>query len=180
MRGLVPLASAIAGAAALYLVAWPGEVVRYERVEVPVERIIEREPDTVIRWVERIRVVTPDPVQIAVAPLGAGPQVASFCMPSVRAATGDTATAAPDPQLLLRSVVHDPGWWWQRDRLTLVGPTSYGDLLAADYAVRPGWSARVSGDSVLVRYPRMGLVRELLEVVVPLAVGWTARELAGG
>ncbi|MEK9505173.1 hypothetical protein [Gaopeijia maritima] len=168
---LLVAAAAIGGAAALWALAWPEKVVRYERVEVPVERIIEREPEVEVRFVERLRVITPPPVQVAIAPGGAAPQVSSFCMPSVLQATADSITPVPDPQLLLRSVVHDPGWFFQRDRLLLTGPTSHGDLVAADYLVRPGFSARVSGDSVIVRYPRVGLTREALEFGFPLALG---------
>lgn len=170
-RTLQLLAAVVAGAAGLWALAWPEEVVRYERVEVPVERIIEREPDTIVRWVERIRVVTPDPVQIAVAVGGGAPEVARFCRPAVLDAVSDTVTAAPDPQLLLRSVVHDPGWFFARDRLLLTGPTSYGDLVAADYLVRPGFSARTVGDSVVVRYPRAALLREVAEPAVWITLG---------
>ncbi len=170
---------AAVGAIALWAVAWPEEVVRYERVEVPVERIIEREPDTVVRWLERIRVVTPDPVQIAIAPGGAAPEVARFCMPSVLKATNDT-TPAPPPQLLLRSVTHDPGWFFQRDRLLLTGPTSHGDLVAADYLVRPGFSARTVGDSVIVRSPRFGGFRQGLELGIAAAIGLISGLVIGG
>lgn len=181
MKTLAALAAAaIAGAVALWAVAWPEEVVRYERVEVPVERIVEREPDTVVRWRDRIVHVTPDPVQIAVAPGGAAPDVTRFCAPSVLEATTDTVTPAPDPQLLLRSVVHRPGWFFQRDQLLLTGPTSYGDLVAQDFLVRPGFSARAVGDSVIVRYPRTGLAREALELGVPLLVGLGIGALLGG
>lgn len=179
-RTLQLLAAAVAGAAGLWALAWPEEVVRYERVEVPVERIIEREPDTVVRWVERIRVVTPEPVQIAVAVGGGAPEVARFCRPAVLEAVSDTVTPIPERQLLLRSVVHDPGWFFARDQLLLTGPTSHGDLVAADYLVRPGFSARTVGDSVVVRYPRAGLAREVVELGVAALVGYGLRALIGG
>lgn len=177
---LLVLAAFVAGGVAVLLFARPDPEVIYDLVEVPVERIVEREPDTVVRFVDRIRYVTPDPVQIAVAPLGAATQVASFCAPSVLTAAADTVTDRPPEQLLLRSVVHDPGWWFSKDRLTLTGPTSYGDLQAIDVDVRPGFTVRTVGDSVLVRYPRTGFAREAVEVGGPLLLGLLVGMALGG
>jgi hypothetical protein len=73
-----------------------------------------------------------------------------------------------------------PGWFLQRDQLLLTGPTSYGDRVAADSLVRPGFSARTAGETVIVRYPRTGLLREGVGVVVPLAMGGALRGLVGG
>ena len=149
----------------------PDPEVIYDRVEVPVEKIIEREPEVEVRFIERIRVITPDPVQIAVSTGGATADVARFCAPSTLAAVSDTLADRPPPQLLLRSISHYPGWFFQKDKVLFTGPTSYGDLIAADYAVRPGFSARTSGDSLIVRYPRFGIVREVAEPLVFVAIG---------
>lgn len=57
--------------------------------------------------------------------------------------------------------------WPTLPLMARTGPTSLGDLQALDFAARPGFTFRTSGDSVLVRYPRSGLGRQLLE-----GVGW--------
>ncbi len=66
--------------------------------------------------------------------------MAAFCRPTLLATT-DTVVETPAPRLLLRSGVHQPGWFFQKGRLLLIGPTSLGDLQALDYAVRPGFTS---------------------------------------
>ena len=152
----------------------------YQRVEVPVERIIEREPDTIVRWRDRIVTVAAAPDLVATAEKGGEAEVEAFCEPvrlvdTLRIVGVDTVhvvDTVPDPRLLLRSVSHDPGWWWGRDQLLLTGPTSAGDLMAFDYQVRPGFTVRTSGDSLLVRYPRTSVLREVVEFGVPVLVGF--------
>ena len=107
------------------------------------------------------------PILVARAPGGAQGEVPAFCRPTLLALTDTVEAETPPPRLMLRSGVHSPGWFFQKDRLLLTGPTSLGDLLALDYAVRPGFSFRTSGDSALVRYPRSGLVRQSVE-----GLGW--------
>lgn len=68
-------------------------------------------------------------------------------------------------------MVHQPGWFFQRDQLLLTGPTSYGDLVPQDFLVRPGFSARIVGDSVIVRHPRAALLREAAEPAAWILVG---------
>ena len=152
----------------------------YRTVEVPVERIIEREPDTIIRWRDRIVTVAAEPEIVATAKGGGEAEVEAFCEPvrvvdTVRVVGIDTVRVVdtiPDPRLLLRSVSHSPGWWWAKDELLLTGPTSAGDLMAFDYQVRPGFTVRTSGDSLLVRYPRTSVLREVVEFGVPVLVGF--------
>ena len=172
------LLGAVVGCLVLFSTAWPESHVPYPEVIVPAARIIEREPDTVRTFVDRIRFVRAAPVVVAIAPAGAMSEVAAFCRPSILAVT-DTVEVEVPARVLLRSVTHRPGWWFQADRLELTGPTSLGDLKAFDYRVRPGFTARTSGDSVLVRYPRTGLFREVVEVAVPLLLGWTVARIGG-
>lgn len=168
----------LAGALLAYIFI-PSDPIVYTEVIVPARAIEVREPPaSPPTIVERIRYVSIPPRQVATAPGGAQGDVVTFCAPSVAQATGDTATASP--ALLLRSGTHDPGWFWQRDKLLLTGPTSQGDLKALDYGVRPGFDFRTSGDSVLVRYPRPALLREGIEFGVPLAIGLAIGLLAGG
>lgn len=169
------------GALGLYALAPAAEPVTYRDVIVSDTVILEREPParppTII---ERIRYVTIEPRQVATAPGGGASDVAEFCRPTVVATTDTVEVPVVDPMLLLRSVSHDPGWFWQRDNLLLTGPTSTGDLRALDYSVRPGFSVRVHGDSALVRYPRTALFRELLEVALPLGIGFGMCHVARG
>jgi hypothetical protein len=143
----------------------PAEVV-YERVEVPVEVIIEREPDTIRTFVDRIRTVEVQPIQVAISPAAVVREVAAFCAPTVPLFHTDTVYVLPDTQLLLRSVTHKAGWFISKDQILLTGMTNYGDLVAMDYAVRDGFTARATGNDVLVQHPRMGLLRDITEIVI--------------
>lgn len=174
MKKLLPYAfGALMGALLLFQTAWPDTYVPYPEVIVPARRIIEREPDTVRTFVDRIRYVTVEPTVVARAPDGARDEVESFCQPTVVAALPPLETPAPipAPRLLVRSGSFDPGWWFQRDALRLTGPTSHGDLKAFDFSVRRGFSFRASGDTLIVRHPRAALFREAAELSVPLIIG---------
>lgn len=144
----------------------------YREVEVPVERIIEREPDTVVRWRERLVVQTVTPRQIATAPGGAADHVSAFCRPQVLTVT-DTLAAPPPPVILMRSVTTSNAWPLQRQNVLVTGVTSYGDLSAADFRVRPGWSVRTVGDSLLMREPRLGWWRDVVYTLAVGAIGYT-------
>ena len=140
----------------------PPTPVIYETVEVPVERIIEREPDTVRTFVDRIVTVQAEPLQVAIAPGAVVDRVHSFCAPVVAEIKRDTVFVV-EPQFLLRSVTHRPGWFWATDDLLLTGLTSLGDFEARDYKVRPGFTARTVGSDVLIQYPRSSLAHDFAE-----------------
>tara|TARA_R110000787_G_scaffold79469_1_gene173678 strand:- start:6837 stop:7364 length:528 start_codon:yes stop_codon:yes gene_type:complete len=143
--------------------------VRYQRVEVPVEVIVEREPDTVRTFIDRIRHVTVAPIQVAIAQEGALTLVQEFCKPVTIV---QTDTIEIQPTLLLRSVSVNPGWWMGRDEILLTGPLSNGSLAAIDYRARGSWSSRVNADSLIFRQSRSGFLHGLLEFALPLAVGF--------
>jgi len=74
---------------------------------------------------------------------------------------------------LLRSIVHDPGWFVQRDRITTYGPTSASDLLEMRFTSWPGWSLRT--DPVIIfREPRLGWIKPIIEAGVYVGVGFLA------
>ena len=124
--------------------------VRYQRVEVPVEVIVER-------------------IQVAIAQEGALTLVQEFCKPVTIV---QTDTIEIQPTLLLRSVSVNPGWWMGRDEILLTGPLSNGSLAAIDYRARGSWSSRVNADSLIFRQSRSGFLHGLLEFALPLAVGF--------
>jgi hypothetical protein len=166
----------LAGALLAYVIL-PNDPIVYSEVIVPTRAIEVREPPArAPTVVERIRYVSIPPRQVATAPGGAQGDVVTFCAPTVAQVAGDTITHAP--ALLIRSGTHTPGWFWGKDKLLLTGPTSTGDLRALDYSVRPGFDFRASGDSVLVRYPRTGLLRQVVEIGVPLAIGYGIARIA--
>jgi hypothetical protein len=152
------------GAVALYALS-PSPEPQYHTVIVPVEHIIQREPDTVRTFVDRIRFVSVPPRQVATAPRGSEGQIQEFCKPVIVAATqtDEEPGTLTDPMLLLRSVTFDHRWAWRKDHLLLTGPTNYGDLMAIDYEVRGDWTARTVGDGVLVQYPRTSLLYDVWE-----------------
>lgn len=167
----------LAGAGLFYVLSPGYDPVIYREVIVPAARILEQEPDTVVKWRERIVTVEVQPEQIATAPLGGMNDLAAFCAPSmlplpvpppgpsvVTEAVRDTASAG-------RSVVHSDGWFWFKDDLTVTAFTNYGDLRAEHYRVRDGFSVRFGPTPSTVRSPRFGLVKEFLEVIIPFAAG---------
>jgi hypothetical protein len=163
------MVSRIAIAALSLALVWqhctgPEPLTVYRNVEVPVEVIVEAEPDTVVRWRERIVYRTVEPERVATATGGGQADVEAFCPePAAPVQVGEAPQpiVLPPPVLLLRSVRTDPGGLLRRDRVTFVGPTSRGDLLELSYLARPGWSARTSGDSLIVRSPRWQVVEDV-------------------
>jgi len=169
-REIISIFAAALLAFAVGLRARPPAEVVYERVEVPVEVIVEREPDTVRTFVDRVKTVEVQPIQVAISPAAIVSEVASFCEPLVPVISIDTIYVMPDTQLLLRSVSHEPGWFIAKDQILLTGVTNYGDLIAMDYAVRDGFTARATGNDVLVQYPRTSLLREVAEILAVAGV----------
>ena len=148
------------GALVAYLLLAPGgKGPTFDRVIVPAARIIEREPDTVKTFVDRIVYRDAPRIQVAVAPRAAVQVVNEFCAPVVLQAVGDTLTSSRR-LIAIRSGTHRPTSWWnpiaplRRAGLTLTGFTNDGDLEQSDYSVRDGFSFRAAGDSLQVRYPR--------------------------
>lgn len=155
---------------------------QYRTVEVSVPQIVEVERvDTIVTWKERIVYKTVEAEQVATAPGGAVPDVQSFCADAVREAVASVdslqgATLPPKlpPKLLLRSVRHDDGWFFARDRLLLTGPLSTSDLRQLTYNVRDGFQVHVMADSVLVQVPRAALLKQIAEAAVWMGAGFIA------
>lgn len=169
-------------AAALLLAFAGGWMVRpkpapvYRDVVVPEERIVEVERiDTIVQWKERIVYRHVPATQIATAPDAGQPDVDTFCAEAVanalRTDSIATDTIVVPPSLLLRSVRHDDGWFFARDRLILTGPLSSGDLRQMHYGVRDGFEVRTHADTVIVRYPRSALVKQGAEYGIVMLVG---------
>lgn len=134
----------------------------YPEIIVPAARIIEREaparPPTIV---ERIVYVNVQPELRAEAPGGALEDVQAFCRP-VSPVDTDTVRV-PDPMFLIRSGAWHESWLG-RDELRLAGPTNAGDLLEYTYRSRGSFDFRTDGDSVLVRYGRLNVVRDWFEL----------------
>jgi len=156
----------------MVMLASPQEVVRYKEVFVADTVILEREPDTVVTVIERIRTVEVPALQIATATDGAVAEIAAFCLPP------DTVYVERQERSLVRSVVLDPAPWYSpmaKDKLFISAVTSGGDLTAYDFTVRPGWSMR-AGNGVNVRQDRFAIVGDL---VITGALIYTAVDLIG-
>lgn len=184
MRYAVAVAALLLAFASGWLVK-PKPAPVYRDVIVPAERIVEVEKiDTIVQWRERVVYRHVPAAQVATAPDAGQPDVDTFCAEAVKQALAgaqpdtaprlqegqDTRPAAP-ATLLLRSVRHDPAWFFARDRLILTGPTSSGDLRQMHYSVRDGFEARTHADSVIVRYPRSALLKQGVEAGVFMLVG---------
>jgi hypothetical protein len=182
IRNLVWLGIAgLIGAVSVYAFS-PSPVPIYRNVIVPVERIVEREPDTVRTFVDRIVTVQAEPIQIARAPGGAQDQVQSFCEPIIIARTDTVEVGEPlvDPMLLLRSVSYDRRWGPRRDRLFLTGPMNTGDLVGIDYEVRGDWTVRAVGPDALVQYPRTSFIYDYWEAGSQIFTGYKIIEALAG
>lgn len=179
---------ALVGALLWYALAPGAELVDDPR-PVFVERthIVEQEPDTVVRFIDRIVYVTAPMVRHEIALGGAALEVAEFCRPSVtRSVSGDStqSVSPPAPQLLIRSVVfREPGLFrpLERARAQFTGVTSHGDLELQEYLVRGSFEARAGpGTDITVRYGRVALLRDVFEGGSQLwAVFSIGRELWG-
>lgn len=175
---------ATAGALALFLLlpAPPPEPVPY--IITHTEVLEAREPDTVVRWRERIIYRTPEPDQVVTAPGGGSDELAAFCAEAmaraIDASQPEFAHPIPRPspmvpgpgRLLLRSVRFQEGFLFRPDRLYLTGPTSGGDLRETAFTTRRNWTARTVGDSILLRRPRWDVLVDLGEMALPLAAGF--------
>ena len=166
------------GALAYYVLFSPTEPTVYRDVIVSVHEIEANEPDTVVRWRERIRWRTPEPEVAAHAPGGATGDVAAFCAPDtvLRIDTlpgrTDTIWVQPDPRLLIRSFSLDEAWFFRSDRLTVTGPMSTGDLWQMNYRTRGDVSARAHADSLIVRTDRWWWLKDAAEAGVWILGGY--------
>lgn len=159
---------------------------RYRDVVVHDTVLIRQEPDTVVRWRDRIVHVYPEAEQVATAPDAAQPDVVGFCTaagwnpPGAPALTADTAADAPlrhpipvarlPPRLLIRSGTYDDG------SLALFGVLSTGDLQRRDYDVRAPFSFRAVGDSVIVEGSRWDGVWAVMKAAALVGGGYVLGE----
>lgn len=166
MRKLWPLALALAMLALGWLLHHPAPApVRYQRVVVS-DTVIQRgEPVVEKRFVDRVIYRTVPAEQVATAPQAAVSDVAKFCAPAVRTALADTASPEPAPSLLVRSLTYNG-----RD-LEVWGPLSTGDLWRGSYRAHAPLSARVDGDSLLVRSARLWWVKPAAKGALLVGVG---------
>ena len=162
---VTPMLWAILGAIGVIVLAWPNEAVIYRDVIVADTVILEREVPGEVRFRDRIVYRFPNASVTATAPEAARSDVARFCAPTVALVTRtDTVQLPAIPRReLIRSIQHEPAMFpLQRAGLFVSSVTSNGDLVARDYKVRTGYGVRAS-DSILVRYSRFGIGRELLQ-----------------
>lgn len=161
----------VVGVLFVWLFSGP-DIPREREVLVPVRVVEQREPDTVVRWRERIvtRVVRADQVQTAQG--GAVDVVERFCARDTVYLEGRSLEVPRDTVALLRSGSLRQGRFFRGDLLTLTGPISTGDLRQLDYRTRGDVSWVVRGDSVIVRSARWALVGDLAEAGVWVGLGY--------
>lgn len=175
-RVIIPLAIGLALGLLLmrFLAGDPEPQVRYRTVVVPESVIVAQEPDTVVRFVERIRYREVEPEQVATAPKAALPDVAAFCSAAgwVEASAGVDSVPPGQPvgppvppMLLLRSFAYDDG------ALTLWGPRSDGELWRGDYQVGRKFRGTVQGDGVFIQADRLDRWKQLGERALWVGAG---------
>ena len=172
---LAPYAfGSIIGALLLFRFA-PTPELPYTQLIVPARQITRLEPDTIVRWRDRIVYRTVPPETTAEAPGAAADVVAAFCRPdTVRvpsSATTDTLWLNP-AMVLLRSGSLDQRRWFRPDALTLTGVENTGDLRQWRYTTRGDVDFSTIGSGVLVRSPRWGIAGDLLEAGVWFGLGY--------
>lgn len=166
IRRYWPALAILAALAAGWLLHHPAPApVRYPTVAVTKGQIIAGEPKVETKFVDRIVYRTVKPEQEAVAPQAAVSDVADYCAPSVRTALADTTGPAPDPKLLVRSLSYNG-----KD-LEVWGPLSSGDLWRGSYRVHSPLTARVDGDSLLVRGSRTWWVKPAAKGALLIGIG---------
>jgi len=152
----------------------PPEALEYTRVVVKEIEV----HDTTVQFIERIVYREVEPELIAVELEGAEDVVEDFCHPDtvVKIVQGDTVRVPSPSYALWNAVKTKPGWFWQRDLVSLYGPNSNGDLVETRFRAYPGWQV-ATGSRTLIQESRWGAVRPVLEFIVPLAIGWGAHEV---
>lgn len=171
--GLRPL-YAVAGLLVGYVLFGGADFISYPEVIVPARVILEMEPDTVVRFVDRIRYITVEPARIATAPAGALADLNTFCA-TPQPQTERQPEPQPEPLALMRSFTLEPGWFTQKDRLTVTTMTNAGDLSATDFNVRSGAGLTATvGTAIvpLVKYPRHAIFREFAEIGAVFLLTW--------
>jgi hypothetical protein len=166
----------IAGALLAFILFLPEpEIFPYRDIIV---KEIQGEPVVERTFVDRIVYRDRQPDLVATEPEGGTDVVEDFCHPDtvLRVVKGDTVWVQADTVYLLRSVVHDPGWFFQRDRVRIYGPTSTGDLREMRFRTYPGWSVRTDPE-LIFREPRLGWMREAVEALAFLWLGRVSAEV---
>lgn len=157
------------GALALYTLRSP-TTITYPEVVVPAARIVEREvPSGPPRFVDRMRYVYLRPEVRAVAPGGVVEDVARFCRPITLVDSLHESVKKASPSVI-RSIVHTPAFLpLARDGLLVTSMDGWGDLVAEDFRVRPGFGVAAGLTEpyrTTVRYSRLAPLRELGEGLV--------------
>jgi hypothetical protein len=150
---------------ALIVAAFGERLFPYREVETTRIAIIRREvPFGPPSLGQRIQYVYKQPDVRAVAPGAVTDAVTRFCRPTLVAQT-DTVRATGAVPSVIRSVVHRPALLpLARDGLLVTSMDSYGDLIAEDFRVRPGFGIRAGLDppfNTVVRYSRLAPLREI-------------------
>ena len=172
MKSLLPTALAFAAGVLVMVLMTPEPKVHYQEVIVPDTVILEREPDTVRTFVDRIQYRVVEPTQVAITQGGAATgALESFCRP-VTVVDKQTDTLVIEKQVLLRSVTFDDGWFWRRGDLLLTGITNTGELTAIDAKTRADFSAVAAGESVLIRESRWSWLQPVAEISAVAGLTW--------
>ena len=173
------LMGALLGAAlTLTVMAWSCEAPEPLKYTEMVVREIKSKPDTVVQFVERIVYREVQPTLVATQVAGAEDVVSDFCHPDtvVEVIEGDTVYVPAPSYQLWNAVQTKPGWFWGKDRVTLYGPKSNGDLVETQFNAWPGWQA-ATGSRTLIQEPRWGWARPTLEFLLPLLGGYAIHEV---
>lgn len=124
------------------------------------------EPDTVVQWRERVVFRTIEPEFVAEQPGGATDAVEQFCQP-------DTVRVPMPTPWLARSVVTNAGWFFGKDKVTVYGFDGLGTRRELQFRSYPGWQFALGADQ-LIQEPRFGRVKQIVEIGVPLVIGYIA------
>lgn len=163
----------------------PSADIRYRTVHVEREAIEALEPDTIVRWRERIVYRTVPIEQVAIADSAGVDDIEDFCDAAGFVRRGETPERGESPE---RPTVGEPALLlvrsWSRDggSYTVTGPASDGSLrqLLLEGVRGTKYQARVSGDTVRFQQHRWWFVEPTVKAGGGAAAGAAAGGLVGG
>lgn len=137
----------------------------FQRVIVPDTVLVQMEPDTVVKFVEKIKLITVKPGLVALAPDGAQATVNKFCTIAV-----DTVHIPGEPiPALVRSGTYSGS------QLRLWEVSANGDLTMEQFKARSPFKFTMRDDgSALVQSSRWWFVDDVLKGAALVAGGYAA------
>lgn len=143
----------------------------FHEIRVPVRVLVKSEPDTIVKWREKIVYRTVKPTQVVTADSGAAATVDKFCR---AAEPRDSAGSRTDPTPSSAAPALIRSGSFKNNRLTLFEAVANGDLRRSEYRTHSPFTFAERDGGILVQSPRMWWIKPLIRDAVLVGVGYGA------